>query len=200
MQTFLSSEVIGISRSQHFSYVAPIHTDLVDRTIGRITAELGVYTGKEARKLAFAHFARGHGEFTVLDAAQARNVAINLHVIRRVGKNEFGLVVIHQQLVSRGIGGITADQDVLSKHPDITQTADRRSARLLGHLVFRLLTFIPDTLEDDVDLGGLETRQEHIEAQIDKALQLDCEELVIPSLPSPQDGCPQGYRPSSRPH
>jgi len=153
----------------------------VDRTIGRITAELGVYTGKEARKLAFAHFARGHGEFTVLDAAQARNVAINLHVIRRVGKNEFGLVVIHQQLVSRGIGGITADQDVLSKHPDITQTADRRPARLLGHLVFRLLTFVPDTLEDDVDLGGSKTRQEHIEAQIDKALQLDCEELVIPA-------------------
>jgi hypothetical protein len=37
----------------------------------------------------------------------------------RFGKHELGLVVIHQQLVSRGIRGISADQDVLSKHPDI---------------------------------------------------------------------------------
>jgi len=32
-----------------------------------------------------------------------------------------------------------------------------------------------------VDLGGLKARQEHIEAQINKALQLDCEDLVIPA-------------------
>jgi maleylacetate reductase len=48
--------------------------------------------------------------------------------------------------------------------PAITQSADSRAARFLGHQVFRLLAFIPDTLDDDIDFGGLETCQEHIEA------------------------------------
>ncbi len=75
--------------------MAPIHTDLVDRTIGRISAQQSIYTGEEGRELALAHFPRSHREFTVLDAAQTRYVAIDLYVIRGVGKNELGLVVGH---------------------------------------------------------------------------------------------------------
>jgi len=70
---------------------------------------------------------------------------------------------------------------VLSQQPDIAQAAHGWVARLLGHLVFRLVTFIPDTLEDDANLGGLETGQEHIEAQVNKSLQLDSKDLVIPA-------------------
>jgi hypothetical protein len=49
--------------------MTPIHADLVDRTIGGIPAEQGVYAGEEARELVFAHFAGSHCEFAVLDAA-----------------------------------------------------------------------------------------------------------------------------------
>src|ERR1700730_14803468 len=61
--------VVGISSCEHFAHVAPIHADLVDRTIGRVPAEQGIYTGEEGRELAFTHFSGSHGKFTVLDAA-----------------------------------------------------------------------------------------------------------------------------------
>src|SRR5665647_13077 len=92
----LQLSVVGISGCEHFSHVAPIHADLVDRAVGRMPAEQGIYIGEEGRELAFAHFAGGHGEFTVLDATQPGHVAINLHVIGWVRKDELGLVIIHQ--------------------------------------------------------------------------------------------------------
>src|SRR5260370_37811447 len=125
--------VVSISSCEHFSHVAPVHADLVDRTIGRMSAEQGIYTGEEVCELTFAHFAGGHSKFTMLDTTQSGYVAIDLYVIGRVGKNELGLLVVHQQLVSRSIRGISADEDMLSEHPDITQAANRRTARLLGH-------------------------------------------------------------------
>src|ERR1700704_5091436 len=65
----LKLRVVGVSRCKHFAHMAPIHADLVDRTIRRITAEQGIYTGEEGRELTFAHFPRSHGKFAVLDAA-----------------------------------------------------------------------------------------------------------------------------------
>ena len=79
-------------------------------------------------------------------------------IIGWVRKDELGLVIIHHQLVNRGIRGIPADQDVLSEHPDIAQPADRGATRLLGHQVFRLLAFITDTLDNDIYLSRLETQ------------------------------------------
>ena len=70
---------------------------------------------------------------------------------------------------------------MLSKHPEIAQPADGGAAGLLGHQVFRLLAFITDTLDNDIYLGRLETRQEHIEAQINKTLKFDREDIVIPA-------------------
>src|SRR5882724_5630903 len=64
----LQLRVVGVSGCEHFSHVAPIHADLVDRTLRRIPAEQRVYTGEEGRELAFAHLAGGHGEFTVFHA------------------------------------------------------------------------------------------------------------------------------------
>jgi hypothetical protein len=122
-----------------------------------------------------------HREFTMPDTTQPGHVAINLYVIGRIGKNELGLVVIHQQLVSHGIRGIPADQNVLSEHPDIAQPADRRAARLLGHQVFRLLALIPNTLDNDIDLSGLETGEKDIETDIDQALKLDRQHVIIPA-------------------
>src|SRR5258706_9767189 len=147
----LELRIVGITRCEHFSHMAPIHADLVNRAIGRVLAKRSVHAREKGCELAFAHFPGCHSELTVLDAAQARHVAINLYVIGRVGKNELGLIVVHQQLVSRGIRGISADQSVLSEHPDIAQAADGGAIRLLGHQGFRLLAFIPDTLDDDID-------------------------------------------------
>src|SRR5712672_1652397 len=65
----LQLSVVGITCCEHFSHMAPIHADLVNRTVSRIPAKLGVYAGEEGRKLAFAHFARGHGELAMLNTA-----------------------------------------------------------------------------------------------------------------------------------
>ena len=52
-------------------------------------------------------------------------------------------------------------------------------ARFLGHQVFRLLAFVPNTLENDIDLGGFETDQAHIETNISQMLQFDREHLIV---------------------
>src|SRR5258707_347928 len=91
----LKLRVVGVTRCQHFSHVTPIHADLVDRAIGRILTKRGIYAGKEGRELTFAHFPGCHRECTVLDTTQPGYVAINLYVVRRVGKNELSLVVAH---------------------------------------------------------------------------------------------------------
>src|SRR5882724_2519466 len=88
----LKLRVVGVSGCEHFSHVAPIHADLVDRTLRRIPAEQRIYTGEEGRELAFAHFSRCHIKLTMLDTTQAAHVAINLYVIGRVCKDELGLV------------------------------------------------------------------------------------------------------------
>src|ERR1700730_17323765 len=67
----LKLRVVGVSRCEHFSHMAPIHADLVDRAVGRILTKRGVNPGEEGRELTFAHFPRSHGKFTVLHAAQA---------------------------------------------------------------------------------------------------------------------------------
>jgi hypothetical protein len=68
---------------------------------------------------------------------------------------------------------------VLSEHPDIAKTADRRAACLLGHQVFRLVAFISNTLENDIDLGGLEANQAYIETNVSQMLQFDREHLIV---------------------
>ena len=56
-----------------------------------------------------------------------------------------------------------------------------RTARLIRQEVFRLLAFLANTLENDIDFGGLETDQSYIETDIDETLQLDRKDLVIPT-------------------
>jgi hypothetical protein len=68
---------------------------------------------------------------------------------------------------------------MLSEQPDIAQPADGRAALLLRHLVFRLLAFVPNTLENDVDFGGFETNQPYVETHVCQMLQFDRENLIV---------------------
>jgi hypothetical protein len=62
---------------------------------------------------------------------------------------------------------------MLSEHPNISQLAHGRVACLVRYQIFRLLAFVTNTLDNDIDLGRLETRQQHIETDIDQTLKLD---------------------------
>src|SRR5260370_63719 len=52
----LVPEIVGITRCEHFSHMAPIHADLVNRAIGRVLAKRGVHAREKGYELAFAHF------------------------------------------------------------------------------------------------------------------------------------------------
>jgi hypothetical protein len=50
-----------------------------------------------------------------------------------------------------------------------------------GYPVFRLVAFVSDSLNDQVDFGRLKTRQKHIETDVGQPFEFDSQDLVIPS-------------------
>ena len=57
-----------------------------------------------------AHLARGHGELAVPDRAEAADVAVDRHVVGRIGEHELRLLLAHEPGERRRIAGVAADQ------------------------------------------------------------------------------------------
>jgi hypothetical protein len=51
----------------------------------------------KAHGLVFAHLAGRHRELTMLDRSQAADIAVNLHIIGRIGEHHVGALILHQQ-------------------------------------------------------------------------------------------------------
>src|SRR5256885_16230186 len=111
--------------------MAPVHADLMDRTIVGILAEKRKNLGQKMRELVLRHFPRGHGKLSMLDAPKAGNMAIDADIIGRIREDEVRAIVAHQKAVGRRIGRIAANEDMFSEKPDVTRSADGRPGRVL---------------------------------------------------------------------
>jgi hypothetical protein len=72
--------------------VAPIHANEVDRAIDRATGRMAKRSPEKLLEFRRRELARRHFEIGVLDLAQARDVARDAHIVRRVGEHHVRLV------------------------------------------------------------------------------------------------------------
>jgi hypothetical protein len=118
------------------------------------------------------------------DAAEAAHMAINRHVIGWVGKDEVGRLSIEQPGKIVGISGITAQQPVPPKFPDVALPGYRIAAQD-RNFVFRLIASVGRALanivEQEIDFRERKAGELNIEFEIHQCLKLDCQDLAIPT-------------------
>jgi len=162
--------------------MAPIDTDEVDRAVDGVAGEVGEHGCQKARELGLAHLARGKGELAMLDGAEPANVAVDLHVVGRIGEHHLGAVAIKQKRVGRGIHRIATDETVTPDPPDIAGARDGRPQGGSRHGVRRVIVRL-GTAKQEVDLGHFEAGDGNVEIEIEarQVLQFDRQDLAIPS-------------------
>ena len=63
---------------------------------------------QECGELVFGHLPGRHGEVAVTNAPMPRNVAVNGHIVRRVGEHHLGEFAAHERLVCGGVERVAA--------------------------------------------------------------------------------------------
>ena len=90
----LERELRRAACHEQFIEMAPVHADEGDGAIGAVGADLFEGGREEGRELVFRHLARGHRELGVLDLPESRHVAVDRHIIRRVGEHHLRLLAL----------------------------------------------------------------------------------------------------------
>ena len=138
---------------------------------------------QEGGELARRHLARGHGELAVLDPARAADVAVDLHVVGRIGEDHPRLLAVHQPTDDVGVERVAADQPVRPELPDIARPAARRPG--LGQPVVLGIAGLlrRQPLDQAVDLRDREAGHADVEAEIvgEERLQLFGEQVLVPA-------------------
>jgi hypothetical protein len=111
---------------------------------------------------------------------------VDRDVVGRVGEDEVGLLVFHQQVEHRPVSGIAADQ-AMAPQPPYVAGSRHRGARVIhrnGDLVLGIGRSFREAfaglLEHEVDLGRGETGDLDVKIDRDQALQLDRQQLLVP--------------------
>src|SRR5262249_40520243 len=143
----------GVDRaagSQHLSDVAPVHADLMDRTVDAALGEKAKDRFEEGGEFRLAQLTAAHGEFAVTNAAKAADMTIDGDIVGRIGEHEFRLGAVEQPIVGGLIARIPAQQAMAAEQPQITGSADRGTRWKLRHRIFwpargaRLARFLQD--------------------------------------------------------
>ncbi len=108
---------------QHLAHVPPIHAYEMERAIDAVAGEERAGAAEECRKLLLAHLARGHYELTMLNRAQAAQVAVDRDVIGRIAKRRRRLLAVHQCHVRGFIESAAAIDAVVAEQPEIAAAA-----------------------------------------------------------------------------
>src|SRR5690606_28486155 len=113
--------------------MAPVHADALDRAFLTAPGEASADGAEEASEDVPIHFARhrhvsrSHGELAVADLAKTADMAVDGHVIGRVGEDQLRLAAVQKTVINIRIGGIAAGQPVFSDLPDIADLCEGRS-------------------------------------------------------------------------
>jgi hypothetical protein len=132
------------------------------------------------------HLADPHGELAMADPAKPRDMAVDRHVVGRVGEDEIRPFIPHQHGEDGPVPGIPADQAMAAEAPHVAGPRDggRRIAGCKGDVLRLGRTVrgaLMSLLENDVDLGGGEAGELDVELDVDEALQLDRQQIPVPA-------------------
>jgi len=121
----------------------------------------------------------------MVDRAEPAHIAVDFHVVRRVGKGRRGVFLAHQRREGQSIEGAAAQQPMVAKEPEIAQLADRRPGRDFRCGIGRVVTLLGHVIErgdPQVDLGRHEAGD--LEAEIEPAerevLELLGQQPIVP--------------------
>lgn len=164
--------------------MAPVHAHERYRTVAHHVGNIAEGLAEEPGELRTTHFPACERELAVPDRAQAANIAVDLHVVRRIGEDEVGLGAIHQRLEVDRAARIAAQQAMAAKVPQVARTrhgrASSKSDSVLG-LVRAVRICLARLLYGEVDLGQAEPGQLDVELEVDHRLKLDGEEFLVPA-------------------
>lgn len=155
------------------------HAALFESVIAQLKAKaITVKTGKriaqERSKLALAHLARSKGELAVLDRTEPADVAIDLHVVGRIGEDKVGLLAPHQGLEVDMAARVAAQEPVPIELPEIALSRDG-SATGKHDGVFGLIAALGISLtgfvDDEVNLGKAEPGELDLEVEFNQRLE-----------------------------
>ena len=74
----------------------------------------------------------------MVDRAEAARMAVDFHVVRRVGEDRRGVFLAHQRREGQSIKGAAAQKPMAAEEPEIADLADRRPGRALGQNIGRI--------------------------------------------------------------
>jgi hypothetical protein len=142
----------------------------VKGTLRRVAGVKRQRTVQKVGELRRAHLARGHRKLSVTHRSEAARVAVDAHVIRRIGEHQIGLLPLHERGIGAWVEGVSAQHAVLAQQPQITRARYRRPLRYRGKVirsVFRLARR-SQAFDPEVDLAHLEAGRLQAEIQIQK--------------------------------
>jgi hypothetical protein len=172
---------------EQFPHMAPIHAHERNGAVARKRGGMPQCLLQEAGECFGRHFADPHGEFAVADATQPCHMPIDWDVVRRIREDEVRPFVPHQKVEDALVSRISANQTMPTKTPHSARARDSgcliidREGDLilgLGRTVRRALARL---IEHKVDFSGREASEVNVEIDVDEALQLDRQQLPVPS-------------------
>src|SRR5262245_28560821 len=172
------------TRRKHFVNMAPINTDVVNRTIQRMRGCFRKARIKEVRVLGRTHFPGCHCKTAVTKSTMPSNIAFDLHVVRRICEHKLGFLALEQPAITGWVASVPTDQPVRPEQPYVTALCYRGSTGHFGNDIFRLkraIQLFGGFPEHQIDLGGGKARELDLEIRINERLKLDCQRLAIPS-------------------
>ena len=142
------------------------------------------HASRNASNFAFGHFSRGEGEFVMLDAAAALDMAANPDIVGRIRESHRRRFALHETGVVFGLTRVAAQKSVLSQNPQIAAAADcgtggRRQS------VFGFGLLLADVGEQNVDLADFKSGQRNVEIErrqkYRQLLELGRQHLAVPA-------------------
>ena len=86
---------------EQLAHMAPVHADEVESAVHTVPGEEPEGARQELGELVLVHLARGHREFAMVDRTKPADMAIDRHIVWRIGEDHGGPVRLHQDTVRR---------------------------------------------------------------------------------------------------
>src|SRR5262245_9706320 len=119
-------------------------------------AEQAKYFLQKCGVFRLAHLAGSHGEFSVPDAPEAADVAIDRHVVGWIRKHELRLHALHERVVCALVPRIAAIKAVSTEQPEVSTLRNGRLGRWFWDAVFWQQGSLFDLgcfIEKEIDCG-----------------------------------------------
>ena len=139
---------------------------------------------QELGELGLVHLARGHREFAMVDRAKPADMAIDRHIVWRIGKDHGGPVLLHQDTIGRYVESAAAMDPVATEEPGVTRPGyGRPGPDRQRHIVGIGFRRRRGPFDQEIDLGHVETGglQAEIEIEFGQLAQLLAEQAVVPA-------------------